>query len=170
VDSAESLQPWKANLVRSSILRRDGAEILTVVPTAFSIVHGVSQLTPSTRSGIPWGTVLSVAEPTNSYCARMRSAGELEPVVKDQSAGWPFDQETNRYFRPCASVCVFGAEILWMVPEARASIAGRDLGPLGPLAEPATLGDFPIPQRGVLMFGGISFEAYSPERHLPALH
>lgn len=59
---------------------------------------------------------------------------------------------------------------LWMVPEARASIAGRDLGPVGPLAEQAALGEFPIPQRGVLMFGGISFEAYSPERHLPALH
>jgi hypothetical protein len=59
---------------------------------------------------------------------------------------------------------------LWMVPEARASIGGRDFGPVGPLAEQAALGELLVPQRGVLMFGGISFEAYSPERHLPAVH
>jgi hypothetical protein len=59
---------------------------------------------------------------------------------------------------------------LWMVPEARASLAGRDFGAPGPLAEQAAIGEVPIPQRGVLMFGGISFEAYSPDRHLPALH
>jgi len=59
---------------------------------------------------------------------------------------------------------------LWIVPEARAAIAGRDFGPVGPLAEQAALGDLLVPQRGVLMFGDISFEAYSPERHLPAVH
>jgi hypothetical protein len=55
-----------------------------------------------------------------------------------------------------------------MIPEARASIDGRDLGPLGPLARPVALGDFALPQRGVFMFGRVSFEAFASERHLPA--
>jgi hypothetical protein len=61
-----------------------------------------------------------------------------------------------------------GPRKLWMVPEAEASIAGRELGPTGPLATQATIGDVPLPQRGVLMLGGLSFEAYAPGRHLPA--
>jgi hypothetical protein len=60
-----------------------------------------------------------------------------------------------------------GPRRLWSIPESRASIAGRDLGPLGPLAAQATLGEFPMPQRGLFMIGGISFEAYAPGRHLP---
>jgi hypothetical protein len=62
-----------------------------------------------------------------------------------------------------------GPRRLWAIPEARASIAGRDLGPVGPLASQATIGDFPVPQRGLFMIGSISFEAYTPGRHLPAV-
>src|SRR4029079_8579087 len=58
---------------------------------------------------------------------------------------------------------------VWMIPEARASIGGRALVPVGPRAQQATLGEVPLPQRGVLMFGAFSFEAYSPDRHLPAV-
>jgi hypothetical protein len=61
-----------------------------------------------------------------------------------------------------------GPRGIWFIPEARASIGGRDLGPLGPLAEQATLGDFAIPQRGLFMMGVVSFEAFAPDRHLPA--
>jgi hypothetical protein len=61
-----------------------------------------------------------------------------------------------------------GPRRLWAIPASRASIAGRDLGPLGPLAPQATIGEIPMPQRGLFMLGGISFEAYAPERHLPA--
>ena len=61
-----------------------------------------------------------------------------------------------------------GPRRLWMVPEARAAIAGRDLGAHAPLAEQASMGEVPFPQRGVLMMGGFSFEAYTPDRHLPA--
>jgi hypothetical protein len=57
---------------------------------------------------------------------------------------------------------------LWMVPASRASIGGRELGLLGPAAEQVMLGDFPMPQRGVFMVGGLSFEVLSMERHLPA--
>lgn len=61
-----------------------------------------------------------------------------------------------------------GPRRLWMVPEARAAIAGRDLGAPGPLAVQASMGEIPFPQRGVLMMGAFSFEAYAPDRHLPA--
>ncbi|HVU51366.1 MAG TPA: hypothetical protein VHL80_11800 [Polyangia bacterium] len=60
-----------------------------------------------------------------------------------------------------------GPRKLWFIPEARAALAGRDLGALGPLAPQAIMGDVPLPQRGILMLGGISSEAYAPERHLP---
>jgi hypothetical protein len=56
---------------------------------------------------------------------------------------------------------------LWFIPEARAALAGRDFGPLGPLAPQATMGEVPLPQRGILMLGGTSSEAYAPGRHLP---
>jgi len=62
-----------------------------------------------------------------------------------------------------------GPRRLWAIPASRASIAGRDLGPLGPLARQATIGEVPMPQRGLFMLGGISFEAYAPGRHLPAV-
>jgi hypothetical protein len=61
-----------------------------------------------------------------------------------------------------------GPRRVWMVPEARATIAGRDLGRPAPLAIQAELDGVPLPQRGVLMMGAFSFEAYAPGRHLPA--
>ena len=61
-----------------------------------------------------------------------------------------------------------GPRRVWMMREASASIAGRDLGPPTPLPVQAMLGEVPLPQRGVLMLGAFSFEAYSPNRHLPA--
>lgn len=61
-----------------------------------------------------------------------------------------------------------GPRRIWMIPEAGAAIDGRDLGPLGPLATPAAVGDFALPQRGVFMLGAMSFEAFDPGRHLPA--
>lgn len=61
-----------------------------------------------------------------------------------------------------------GPRLIWSVPKASASIAGRDLGRPMPLAEQALLGEVPLPQRGVLMVGAFSFEAYQADRHLPA--
>lgn len=62
-----------------------------------------------------------------------------------------------------------GPRKVWMVPDSRAALGGRDLGPLGPLATQAVLGEFPLPQRGVFMLGGMSLEAFVPGRHLPAI-
>jgi hypothetical protein len=57
---------------------------------------------------------------------------------------------------------------LWMIPVSSASLAGRDLGPLGPHSPQSKMGDVPLPQRGLLLLGGFSAEAYAPGRHLPA--
>jgi hypothetical protein len=62
-----------------------------------------------------------------------------------------------------------GPRKIWMVPEARAALGGRDLGPPGPLVTQAALGDFALPQRGVFMLGGMSLEAFMPGRHLAAV-
>jgi len=61
-----------------------------------------------------------------------------------------------------------GPRRVWMVPEARASVGGRGLGAPAPLPSQASLGEVQLPQRGVLMMGAFSFEAYAPGRHLPA--
>ena len=61
-----------------------------------------------------------------------------------------------------------GPRRVWILRDANATIAGRDLGAPAPLATQASLGEVPLPQRGVLMMGGFSFEAYAPDRHLPA--
>jgi len=62
-----------------------------------------------------------------------------------------------------------GPRQVWIVSEASATIDGRDLGHAAPLKTQARLGDVPMPQRGLLMAGAFSFEAYSPGRHLGLL-
>ena len=52
-----------------------------------------------------------------------------------------------------------------MIVATRASIGGQDLGAAGPLRSQARLGDFWIPQRGILALGHTHFEAFDPERH-----
>lgn len=47
---------------------------------------------------------------------------------------------------------------IWIVSRSRASLRGADLGTPAPLAEQARLGDFHIPQRGILTFGQVYFE------------
>lgn len=45
---------------------------------------------------------------------------------------------------------------VWSVRNASAVLAGRDLGPIGPLAQQATLSDFSLPQRGIFFAQGIA--------------
>jgi hypothetical protein len=68
---------------------------------------------------------------------------------------------------PNRQLCEAAPRRIWMIPEAHASIAGRDFGRPGPLSAQTSLGDFALPQRGLFMVGGLSFEAYAPTRHLP---
>jgi hypothetical protein len=49
---------------------------------------------------------------------------------------------------------------VWSISSSRAAVEGVDLGPIGPLAEQAKLGDFWLPQRGIFFANGIGrFEA-----------
>jgi hypothetical protein len=61
-----------------------------------------------------------------------------------------------------------GPRYLWVVTEASATLGKRDIGGPAPLERQASLGEVPMPQRGLLMMGTFSFEAYSPARHLSA--
>lgn len=58
--------------------------------------------------------------------------------------------------------------VLWTVTSAQAAIGATGLGPPGPLAQQARLGDFWIPQRGLLAVGRAFFEPFDPARHLAA--
>lgn len=47
---------------------------------------------------------------------------------------------------------------IWLVRQSRASLQGADLGTPEPLGAAARLGDFHIPQRGILVFGQAHFK------------
>ncbi len=55
--------------------------------------------------------------------------------------------------------------VLWAVADSRAVVAGEDVGPPGPVTPQARLGDFWIPQRGMLAIGAAYFEPFDPARH-----
>ncbi len=44
---------------------------------------------------------------------------------------------------------------IWYVTDSHAVVEGSELGPIGPLAEQAHLGDFYIPQRGIFARGRV---------------
>jgi hypothetical protein len=56
--------------------------------------------------------------------------------------------------------------VLWTIAGGTARIGETDVGPPGRLAQQARLGDFWIPQRGLLAFGRAFFEPFDPARHL----
>ena len=56
--------------------------------------------------------------------------------------------------------------LIWTIPQSSAIINGEDLGPLGPVSPQAWLGDFAIPNRGLLVFGNAAFDPFDEARHL----
>jgi hypothetical protein len=54
---------------------------------------------------------------------------------------------------------------LWVVLDSHAQLVGVDFGPLGPLQPQARLGDFWIPQRGMLAIGQAYFDSFDPALH-----
>ena len=54
---------------------------------------------------------------------------------------------------------------LWMISESSAQLAGEDFGRPAPLHTQAKLGDFWIPQRGILAIGETFFEPFDSSRH-----
>jgi hypothetical protein len=55
--------------------------------------------------------------------------------------------------------------VMWAIVDSRAQLAGEEFGPPGPVHPQAHLGDFWIPQRGVLAIGQAYFDPFDPERH-----
>jgi hypothetical protein len=54
---------------------------------------------------------------------------------------------------------------VWMVTASRAQLGATDLGKPAPLTEQATIGDFRIPQKGLLAVGALDADPLSPARH-----
>jgi len=55
--------------------------------------------------------------------------------------------------------------VLWGILDSHAQLAGVDFGPPGPLQPQAHLGDFWIPQRGMLAIGQAYFDSFDPALH-----
>ena len=55
--------------------------------------------------------------------------------------------------------------VLWTIVDSRAHLAGEDFGPPGPVHPQARLGDFWIPQRGMLAIGQAYFDPFDPGCH-----
>ena len=64
---------------------------------------------------------------------------------------------------------VANPRLIWTIPRSTAIINGKDLGPLGPVTPQSWLGDFAIPNRGLLAFGGAAFDPFDASRHLSAV-
>lgn len=62
---------------------------------------------------------------------------------------------------------VANPRLLWSVVDTHARLAEEDLGPAGPVEPQAHLGDFWIPQRGILAIGQAYFDPFDAERHSP---
>jgi hypothetical protein len=55
--------------------------------------------------------------------------------------------------------------LLWTVAESRAELDGEEFGPPGPVRPQAQLGDFWIPQRGMMAIGQAFFDPFDAARH-----
>jgi hypothetical protein len=61
-----------------------------------------------------------------------------------------------------------GPKRVWAVRQSTATVAGKDLGPLGPLPVQGRLGDFRLPQRGICVVGQGLFDPFDARRHRDA--
>ncbi|MGW0182840.1 hypothetical protein [Nocardia sp. NPDC003345] len=59
-------------------------------------------------------------------------------------------------------------KLLWTVDRTAARIRGVSIGPPGPVAEQARIGDFWLPQRGMFAVGQAYFEPFDVTRHRAA--
>ncbi|MEP7216348.1 MAG: hypothetical protein ABI782_08845 [Anaerolineaceae bacterium] len=54
---------------------------------------------------------------------------------------------------------------IWVVKSAKLKVGDRETSQPGPVTPQAQLGDFLIPQRGLLAIGNAAFDAFDPARH-----
>ncbi|MFZ7126311.1 MAG: hypothetical protein ACOWWM_09190 [Desulfobacterales bacterium] len=59
-------------------------------------------------------------------------------------------------------------KVVWTIDDSRATVCGEDIGPTGPLAEQARLGDLWLPQEGRFFAGNAFLEKLDTLRHLTA--
>ncbi|MFZ0390565.1 MAG: hypothetical protein WAN36_08895, partial [Calditrichia bacterium] len=55
--------------------------------------------------------------------------------------------------------------LIWIIKNGSARYKGKELGAPGPVPEQTKLGDFWIPQRGILAIGRAFFEPFNPQLH-----
>jgi hypothetical protein len=63
---------------------------------------------------------------------------------------------------------VANPRLIWTVGDSTATVAGRDVGRIGPLPAPARPPDFWVPQRGLFVMGSAFFETLDPARQRAA--
>jgi hypothetical protein len=62
---------------------------------------------------------------------------------------------------------VANPRVMWVAADSQARLKGESFGPPGPVEPQARLGDFWIPQRGMLVIGESFFDPFDPARHSP---
>ncbi|MFI5260119.1 MAG: hypothetical protein ACHQ01_11030 [Candidatus Limnocylindrales bacterium] len=67
---------------------------------------------------------------------------------------------------PNQQAYIANPRLIWLVQSSTARLADTDFGEPGPLKQQAFLGDFAIPQRGVLAVGQAYFEPFDAGKHL----
>ena len=70
---------------------------------------------------------------------------------------------------PNRQLFIAAPSAMWIVSDSRARLGTEDLGSIGPLAEQTGIGDFLMPQRGVLAAGTACFEQLDDVRHSTAV-
>jgi hypothetical protein len=112
----------------------------TITPTrATSLMTAMSERLPERAWTNRWvlGALGRLAGP-------MLSAGRLR-LTGEMPSGHRFTAAPRR---------------VWSISASQATVEGIDIGPIGPLAEQAKLGDFWLPQRGIFFANGVGrFEA-----------
>jgi len=112
--------------------------------SATRVLNAMSRAMPEKawRSNAVLGAMSKLAGP-------MLHAGKLGLTGKAPNGQWFIANPTH----------------MWLVESAAASLGGRDFGAPAPLAQQTKLGDFWIPQRGILATGRSFFEPADPAHH-----
>ena len=148
------------HFIRSPIELRwqDGRTLVVTVPDADLVWTSHFQSTPATRVMNGMGRLMP--EPL------WRNSLVLDIMSRFAGFALGTGRLRMRGRAPNGQSFIANPRLIWTIPRATATLAGVDLGPLGPVPQQATLGDFAIPQRGILAVGLAFFEPFDENRHL----
>jgi hypothetical protein len=68
-------------------------------------------------------------------------------------------------FAPNRQAFIANPRRIWVVKSARLRVGERETDQPGPVTPQARLGDFLIPQRGLVAIGNAAFDPLDPSRH-----